>query len=105
MLHTYEVRDTLVLTIKGWKGKTDKFSKILNRDFMCSPCIAAVVGSKEPCISLTGSGKLFSQMTKEQLVNIGRLFAQVFTDSVCTVTKSELGKELWNLTSPWGVTI
>ena len=80
---------------------------------MCSPCIAAVGGStnswdppgrfsEEPCISYTGAGKLFSQMTKGQIGNIGKLFAQVFTNSVCYVTKSELGKELWNLTPPWG---
>ena len=77
---------------------------------MCSPCIAAVggppagSGSKEPCISLTGARKLFRQMmTKGQRENICKLFAQVFTNSVCYVTKSELGKELWNLTPPWGV--
>jgi hypothetical protein len=70
--------------------------------FMCSPCIAAVGGSKELCISLTGAGILFNQMTKEQIGNIGKLFAKVFTDSVCYITKSELGKELWNLTPPLG---
>ena len=88
-------------SIKWWKGKE---SKCLTREeFMCSPCIAAVGGSKEPCISLTGAGILFNQMTEEQIGNIGRLFAKVFMDSVCNVTKSDLGKELWNLTPPWGV--
>ena len=42
-------------------------------------------------------------MTEEQIGNIGRFFAKVFTDSVCNVTKSDLGEELWNLTPPWGV--
>jgi hypothetical protein len=42
-------------------------------------------------------------MTKGQIGSIGKLFAQVFTNSVCYVTKAELGKELWNLTPPWGV--
>ena len=84
---------------------------------MCSPCIAAVGCyttaamapwdppgrfSKEPCISYTGAGKLFDQMNKRQRRNIGKLFAQVFTNSVCYVTKSELGEELWNLRPPWG---
>ena len=42
-------------------------------------------------------------LTEDQVGNICKLFTQVFSDSVCTVTKSELGKELWNLTPPWGV--
>ena len=75
----------------------------LHKKFMCSPCGASVGGSKEPCISLTGAGILFNQMTEEQIGNIGRLFAKVFMDSVCNVTKSDLGEELWNLTPPWGV--
>ena len=71
----------------------------------CSPCNDAswTGGSKEPCISQTGAGLLFRQMTEDQVGNICKLFAQVFSDSVCTVTKSDLGKELWNLTPPWGV--
>ena len=103
MLHTFEEKDTLVQEIRVWKKKTRKCSLLLNPESMCSPCIAAVGDSKEPCISLTGARELFSQMTEEQLGNIGRLFAEVFTDSVCTVTKSELGKELLNRTPPWGV--
>ena len=30
-----------------------------------------------------------------------RLFALVFSDSVCTITKSDLGEELFALTPPW----
>jgi hypothetical protein len=32
---------------------------------------------------------------------ICRLYALVFSDSVCTSTKSDLGEELWALTPPW----
>ena len=70
--HTCQVRDTLVNTIKWWKRKTFNCGTL--DKFMCSPCIAAVGGSKEPCISLTGAGILFNQMTKEQIGNIGKLF-------------------------------
>jgi hypothetical protein len=48
----------------------------LYKKFVCFPCVAAVGGSKERCISLTGAGILFNPMTKEQIGNIGRLFAQ-----------------------------
>ena len=56
---------------------------------------------KERCISLTGTGKLFNQITVGQIGKICRLFALVFSDSVCTTTKSDLGEELWALTPPW----
>ena len=102
------------MELKYWQEKKEKCCHLKEkymlliygtpmRGAMCSPCLAAVGGSKEPCISLTGAGTLFNQMTEEQMGNIGRLFAQVFKDSVCNVTKSDLGEELWNLTPPWGV--
>jgi hypothetical protein len=47
---------------------------------MCSLCIAALGGSKELCI----------------IGNSGTLFAKVFIGSVCNVTKSDVGEELWN---------
>ena len=40
-------------------------------------------------------------MTDGQIGKIYRLFALVFSDSVCTTTKSDLGEELWALTPPW----
>ena len=65
---------------------------------MCPPCIA---GNKEQCISLSVTGKLFNQITVGQIGKICRLFALVFSDSVCTNTKTVLGEELWALTPPW----
>ena len=63
---------------------------------MCPPCIA---GNQEQCISLSGTGKLFNHMTG--IGKICRLYALVFSESVCTTTKSDLGEELWALTPPW----
>ena len=104
--HTDGSRNSLEGVLRSWTIKHSCCSS--REEFMCSPCIAAVGGppaecyTKKPCISHTGAGKLFSQMTKGQIGNIGKLFAQVFTNSVCYVTKSELGEELWNLSPPWG---
>ena len=39
-------------------------------------------------------------MTDRQIGKISRLYALVFSDSVCTITKSDLGEELWALTPP-----
>ena len=66
-----------------------------NEQFMSPPCIA---GNQEQCISLSGTGKLFNHMT--EIGKICRLYALVFSDSVCTTTKSDLGEELWALTPP-----
>ena len=63
---------------------------------MCPPCIA---GNQEQYISLSGTRKIFNHMT--EIGKICRLFALVFSDSVCTTTKSDLGEELWALTPPW----
>ena len=40
-------------------------------------------------------------MADGQIGKICRLFALVFSDSVCTNTKTVLGEELWALTPPW----
>jgi hypothetical protein len=39
-------------------------------------------------------------MASGQIGKISRLFTLVFYDSVCTITKSDLGEELWALTPP-----
>ena len=95
----------LIYVLKWWTGKncclTHEKSHLYKK-FVCSPCAAAEGGSKEPCISLTGAGILFNQMTKEQSGNIGRLFAQVFTDSVCNVTKSGFGGGTMEPNTPLG---
>ena len=81
--------------LSHWRWKKEKC--VYNERYMCPPCIA---GDKEQCISLSVTGKLFNQMTDGQIGKISRLFALVFSDSVCTKTKSDLGEELWALTPP-----
>ena len=38
---------------------------------------------------------------KTEIGKISSLYALVFSDSVCTTIKSDLGEELWALTPPW----
>ena len=63
--------------------------------YMRPPCIA---GNQEQCISHSGVGKLFKHMMDGQIGKINRLFELIFSDSVCTITKLNLGEKLWVLT-------
>jgi hypothetical protein len=81
---------------------------------MCPPFIA---GNQKKCLTLSGTVKLFNRMTgcrrdsfygteklfnhKTEIGKISSLYALVFSDSVCTTIKSDLGEELWSLTPPW----
>jgi hypothetical protein len=95
-----------------WRRKKGKCES--NERVICPPCIA---GNQKKCLSLSGTGKLFNRMTgrlrdslsvTEKLLNrkteigkISSLYALVFSDSVCTTIKLDLGEELWALTPPW----
>jgi hypothetical protein len=61
--------------LREWRGKKEKC--VYNERYMCPPCIA---GYHELCISLSGTGKLFNQMTDGQIGKINRLLALVFSD-------------------------
>ena len=71
-----------------------------NERHKCPPCISRNRYNQEQCLSLSGAGKLFNHMTDGQIGKISRLITLVFSDSVCTITKSDLGEELWALTPP-----
>ena len=46
--------------------------------------------------------KLFNNITEGQIGKIGRLFALIFTDSVCTLTKLDLGDVLGGTRKAFG---
>jgi hypothetical protein len=85
-----------------WRMKKGKYES--NERLMSPPSIA---GNQKKCLILSGTVKLFHRMTgrlwdilngTEKLLNrkteigkISSLYALVFSDSVCTTIKSDLG--------------
>ena len=58
---------------------------------------------QKQCVLFSGVKELLKELTVDKIESICKLATQVFSNSVCTLKLSDLGKETRTITPPWGL--